>query len=372
MLVAAGVFTTQIERLRARWKLEGGLPPVPGQKVNTPTTTGQQGALPDVPLHWRKQDYRILPDGELGPALQGDTSFKGTFVVYDWGTREIIWQADWGPHIVTPAGYCFADGVMYINDLEGAGIFTVDVTEQPGRLLKRISHPHLNDLHSLERTRRGLLATCSGTDLVIELDLEGNSLFEWWATEHGYTMTPSGQERTSGRGQEHRDQYYHTRYHTTHLNDAVFRDEDERYLLTLLFHQGLLVQIDRALPEAQQRPEVLLDSLARPHGLERVPSGWIFCNTLAKEVLFLDEEMRVVDRIEYDGGWIQSCTMTSHGHVLLNDVDNHHVVEFSGPPWEIIGVTRYPDSWRMGKLLEIAPEYSDGFRRVSAPAAARA
>ncbi|MGH2544997.1 MAG: hypothetical protein ACRDIB_19565, partial [Ardenticatenaceae bacterium] len=272
MLVSANVFTTQMMKLVQRWKLEGGLPAVPGQKVNNPITTGQAGALADTPMYWRKEDYRFLPGGEIGPTFVGDTSFAGTFIVYDWDSKQIIWQSDWVPTIVTPAGFAYADGVMYINDLEGSNIYVVDVKEAPGRLLKRISHPYLNDLHSLVRSKRGLLTTCSGNDTILELDLEGNLLWEWWAADHGYTTGPSGQARTAERDREHRDMYYHTRYQTTHLNDAAFRDPEERFVLALLFHQGELVQIDRSLPLEEQHGEVMLSGLARPHGLEKVPT----------------------------------------------------------------------------------------------------
>lgn len=61
--------------------------------------------------------------------------------------------------------------------------------------------------------------------------MDGNLLYEWWAGEHGYTTTLSGHERQAGRGQEHRDQNYHTQYHATHVNEATFRDLDERFLL---------------------------------------------------------------------------------------------------------------------------------------------
>src|SRR2546423_11606695 len=147
-----------MEKIVARWKLEAGLPPVPGQKVFTDTTP-QEAKQVEVPLHWRKEEYRILPDSELGPTVVGDTSFRGTFVVYDWDTKEIIWRENWGEMVNMSAGYCFADDMTYLNDLEGASVFVVDMKDQPGRLLRRMSHPYLNDLHSLERTRRGLLAT---------------------------------------------------------------------------------------------------------------------------------------------------------------------------------------------------------------------
>jgi hypothetical protein len=209
-----------------------------------------------------------------------------------------------------------------------------------------------------------LLITCSGNDAILELDLNGNVLWEWWAPEHGYNLSPSGKERTSGRGQEHRDQYYHTRYHATHVNTAVMRDPGERYVLALLFHQGQLIQIDRSLPEAEQHAEILLEGLARPHTLEQFEGGWFCCNSLAKEFLVLNHDLKIAERIPYEGGWIQSCTRLSNGHVLLNDVDMNRVVEFAGKPLEIIGATPYDANWRMGELVEVPRHHEGSFKRA--------
>ena len=104
----------------------------------------------------------------------------------------------------------------------------------------------MNDLHGLERTSRGLLVVCSGTDAIIELDLHGHLLYEWWAADHGFTAGPARIQREAGHGHEHRDKFYHTRYQSTHVNTAVFQDRTERFILALLFHQGQLVRIDRA------------------------------------------------------------------------------------------------------------------------------
>jgi hypothetical protein len=364
MLLAASVYTAQMQKLVARWKLEGGLPPVPGQKVNNPITTGSEMA--EVPLSWKKDDLQILPKEALGPTITGPADFAGTYVVYDWKSREIIWQANWGNMLVTPAGHCFADGCLYLCDLEAGNIFQVDVDKKAGKLLNRISHPYLNDIHSLERTRRGLLVTASGTDCILELDLDGNLLWDWWASEHGYSKTPSGKERTSGRGQEHRDIYYHTRFQTTHLNCANIQDPDEeRFVLCLLFHQGRLIRIDRSLPLAEQHGTVMLDGLARPHSLEKIPEGWIFCNSLSKELVLIDDDLKVVSTIPYDGGWIQDCTRLPNGNVLLNDVDKHVLVEFAGPPYQIVSTTPYPESWRMGELVIVPAEHEHAFRNAA-------
>jgi len=365
MLLAASVYTTQNERLRARWKLEGGLPPVAGQKVNTSLTSGN--AQPAVPLTWMKEEYSFHPPEHLGPTFNGRADYAGVFVIYDWDRRERIWQSDWGMVLGNPAGYCFADGFIYMNDFEAGNIFRIGVEPEPGKLLQRISHPYFNDLHSLERTKRGLMAACSGTDLIVEVDLQGNILWEWWAAEYGYTETPSGESRTSGRGGEHRNRYYHTRYQATHLNCAVMRDPGERFVLCLLFHQGQLLQIDRSQPVHQQKPELILDGLARPHSLEKIPGGWIFCNSLAKELVLLDDDLKIVGKIPYDGGWIQDCTRLPNGNVVLNDVDQTVLVEFAAPNWEIVHTTPYPNTWRMGELAVVPHQYEQSFRRAQNP-----
>lgn len=371
MLLAASVYTRQNERLRARWKLEGGLPPVPGQKVTTSLTNGNGKS--DTPLTWMKEEYRFLPPEHLGPTMDGRSDYSGTFVVYDWERREMVWQADWGNVLGNPAGYCFADGFIYMNDFEAGNIFRISVDGEPGKLLQRLSHPYFNDLHSLERTSRGLLATCSGTDLIVEVDLEGNILWEWWAAEHGYTVTPSGEPRESGRHGEHRNRYYHTRYQATHVNCATFRDAapgDERFVLCLLFHQGTLLQIDRSRPAADQTGEVILEGLARPHSLEKIPGGWIFCNSLSKELVLLDDELKLSGNIPYDGGWIQDCTRLPNGNIVLNDVDQHVLVEFAAPDWQIVSRTEYPSTWRMGELVVVPERHEAAFLNAAVPAIA--
>ncbi len=361
MLLAASVYTTQNERLRARWKIEGGLPPVPGQKVAT--TRIAAAPQSEIPLKWVKEEYCFLPADDLGPTMDAPSDYAGTFVVYDWHTRTIIWQSEWEKLLGNPAGYCFADGQLYMNDFEAGNIFRIGLEPaEPGKLLQRISHPYFNDLHSLERTKRGLLAASCGTDLVVEVDLQGNVIWEWWAAEHGYDVTPSGETRPSGRGGEHRNLYYHTRYQSTHVNCAVVRDpEQERFILALLFHQGVLIQIDRSLLPEQQKGEVILEGLARPHSLEKIPGGWIFCNSLSKELVLLDDDLKVTGNIFYDGGWIQDCTRLPNGNIVLNDVDNSVLVEFAAPDWKIVSRTDYPQSWRMGELVVVPAQHEEAF-----------
>jgi len=351
--VIASFFTKNHSAMVRRWQREGGLPPVPGSRVRNALTTGPAATPPHLELAGRRPHYRLPGEGELGPASLADPGDAGCLVLFDWTAKRPVWESSWGTMVYTPSGFCLADDLMYLNDLEGSGVFAVDLVRQPGRLLRRISHPYMNDIHGLERTRRGLLVASSGTDAVLEVDLDGRLVYQWWAAEHGYSMSPAGVPRSPGRHREHRDRFYHTRMQTTHLNMATFRDEDERLMIIVLFHQGQIIQVDRGAA-ASARPAVLVDGLARPHGLTRARDGWLVANSAAAELLTFDEDFVLADRhVVEGGGWLQDVTMLSNGHVLVNDVDQHCVLELAVPGWQVVGRLDYHPNWRMDELAEL-------------------
>ena len=352
--------------MERRWRLEGGLPPVDGTRVRNALTTGPAQAPPHLVLETPRPLYRLPAEGELGPAALGEPGNAGCMVVFDWTTKQPVWESAWGNVVYTPSGFCFDHATMFVNDLEGSSVFAVDMVERPGRLLRRISHPYLNDIHGLTRTRRGLLVASSGTDLVLELDLDGRLLYEWWAAEHGLDRSPAGLRREAGRGCEHRNRYYHTRMQTTHLNAARFRDESERLMLVVLFHQGQVVQVDRDAASGQH-PTVLVDGLARPHGLTRTSDGWLIASSAAAELVLLDDDFSVTGRVGIDGGgWLQDVTMLADGHVLVNDVDNHCVLELAPPAWTVLDRVAYDPNWRMAELAELPSDLAMAFAAAGA------
>ena len=109
----------------------------------------------------------------------------------------------------------------------------------------------------------------------------------------------------------------------------------------------------RGKPPGEQNAEVLVDGLARPHGLERTKNGWILCSSAACELLFLDGDFRVTKRVRLDGGWLQDCTMLSNGNVLLNDVDNHSLIEVGGCDCRVARKWVYPKEWRIDEVMEV-------------------
>lgn len=359
--VVASFFTKNHAAMVRRWQREGGLPPVPGNRVMNPLTSGQTTTPAYLELEGPRPNYRLLGDGEIGPASLGDPEDAGCMVVFDWTAKRPIWESSWGTVVYTPSGFCFDRDVMYVSDLEGSAVFAVDMVRQPGRLLQRISHPYMNDIHGLRRTRRGLLVASSGTDVVLEIDTDGRLVYEWWAADHGYRVSPAGLHRSAGRGREHRDRFYHTRMQATHLNAATFRDDDERLMLVVLFHQGQVIQVDRDQTGGAP-PVVLVDGLARPHGLTRTPDGWLIASSAAAELLTFDENFDLTGRYPVDGGgWLQDVTMLSTGNVLVNDVDRHCVLELAPPAWQVAGRLDYHPNWRMDEIAQLPPRPAAAF-----------
>ncbi len=78
--------------------------------------------------------------------------------------------------------------------------------------------------------------------------------------------------------------------------------------------------------------------------------------------MIIDDDLKVIQHIPYDGGWIQDCTRLPNGNILLNDVDNHVLVEFAGSPYEIVNKTPYDQNWRMGELVVVPAEHEHAFR----------
>ncbi|HEX4208710.1 MAG TPA: hypothetical protein VHZ51_31810 [Ktedonobacteraceae bacterium] len=124
-----------------------------------------------------------------------------------------------------------------------------------------ITSPLFNALHSISRTRAGYLVASTGLDLVIELNANGDILWSWWATDHGFTHTPTGEYRQLDKQADHRAMKYGTLQQTTHVN-SVAELPDGRVLATL-FHQGSVIAIDRDTGNWQ----TLLEGLDHPHSI---------------------------------------------------------------------------------------------------------
>jgi hypothetical protein len=101
----------------------------------------------------------------------------------------------------------------------------------------------------------------TGLDLLLEFSRDGEILWNWWATDHGFELTPTGCRRELDKSADHRTIQYGTLNQTTHINSAA-ELPDGRFLASL-FHQGMVIAIDRESGEWQP----VLEGLDHPHAV---------------------------------------------------------------------------------------------------------
>jgi len=176
-----------------------------------------------------------------------------------------------------------------------------------------VSSPLFNALHSISRTQRGYLVASTGLDLLLEFNRDGKILWNWWATDHGFELTPSGRPRVLDKSADHRTIKYGTLNQTTHVNSAA--ELPDGRILASLFHQGTVIVIDRETGAWQ----VVLEGLDHPHavrvldeGIPRDKSGDYFtvADTVHGKALLVRTNKNgghVEEEIDAGTNWLQDC-----------------------------------------------------------------
>jgi hypothetical protein len=194
-----------------------------------------------------------------------------------------------------------------------------------------VSLPLFNLLHSLSRTQRGYLAASTGTDTIIEFDEDGQQLWSWCALDHGFTLTPTGEERELDLLADHRQTKYGTLTQTTHINSAA--ELPDGTILASLFHQGMIIAIDRA----SGNWHTVLEGLDHPHAIRILDAHHI---TLADTVrglalmvsLDADGKGHIESEVFADTEWLQDCQYSiDYDRWILVDGKNSRVTVKSGP-----------------------------------------
>ncbi len=196
-----------------------------------------------------------------------------------------------------------------------------------------VSSPLFNALHSISRTRHGYLVASTGLDLLVEFNREGDILWTWWATDHGFELTPTGQPRTLNKLADHRTIQYGTLAQTTHVNSAA-ELFDGRVLATL-FHQGMVIAIDRETGEWQP----VLEGLDHPHSVRVLgEEHFTVADTVRGKALlvnFSGGKARVEEEIDAGTSWLQDCRYDDiHNCWVLVDGKNSRVTLRRGPSGE--------------------------------------
>lgn len=194
-----------------------------------------------------------------------------------------------------------------------------------------VSLPLFNLLHSLSSTLRGYLAASTGTDTIIEFDEDGHQLWSWCALDHGFTLTPTGESRELDQSADHRQTKYGTLTQTTHINSAA--ELPDGTILASLFHQGMVIAIDRVSGDWH----TVLEGLDHPHAIRILDAQHItLADTVRGRALMVSLDADLKGHIEAevfaDTEWLQDCQYyIDYDRWILVDGKNSRVTVKSGP-----------------------------------------
>lgn len=219
------------------------------------------------------------------------------------------------------AGMAATDRGVFVTTF--GGIHEVDVDRGIVRH-NVVSSPLFNALHSISRTRRGYLVASTGLDLLLEFDRDGEILWNWWATDHGFALTPTGRPRQIDKSADHRTIQYGTLSQTTHINSAA--ELPGGRFLASLFHQGMVIVIDRETGEWQP----VLEGLDHPHSVRVLDEEhFTVADTVRGRALLVrikGEKGDIKEEIDAGTSWLQDCRYESrHDCWILVDGKNSRI-----------------------------------------------
>lgn len=272
-----------------------------------------------------KRDLLEMASGVDLPRPPVLRSASGFLLVVDWDEERVLG----GFELPKPTGFLLEQGRLHValwNDDQIA-------TFSGQNLTARFQHRWFNHIHTLDRTSRGLLVTSSGTDLIAEIDEQGELVWEFFLFEHGY----GGKRYRLGQSFD-REGDYNRRYLpaalTTHPNSAIL--VDDHLVLATLFTPGELVRIDRRSGQV----DVVLDGLHRPHSIRRrAAGGYMLCDTEGGAVVLLDRDLRLEARIPVSAPWVQDAVLA--GERLLIVANRRILTSPLLPASEEAGIDNY-------------------------------
>ncbi len=268
---------------------------------------------------------------------------------------EIYRDKPFGTQFVEGEGLYFLTGLPCPEDGTPANEHIARLNEH-GKIDLEIRSRLFSQLRSIRRTKNGLLVTSSGVDAILEVDFEGNLLWSWWATEHGYDRAHGGGTRVVDKEIDHRLKCYPGRLQTTHMNSAIVDPYDPSKIITILFYQGALARIDRD----SLKTEVLVDRLTGPHHIRPHSKGYMLSNSRKGQVILLDRDFKPVEIIQatnklFPVKWVQDAIETPFGSHLIADCNTFRLRERSATGHEKSFKTHLPN-----RIFQIEP-VSDSF-----------
>jgi hypothetical protein len=272
------------------------------------------GVLDIVEQQWSSRDADHAGHGRSREQLQTDLPQSGEIVLFDPAHLGKGWLARKPCPTATGMQYVEEDATLYV----GSG----DTIRSFGRRTTTLENKLFSDIHSIERGRdHSLLVASTGIDAILEIDPHHprEQRWDWLATEHGYTTTPSGKQRTIDRSANYMERKSVTPDHTTHLNTAV---HDGDGVLATLFHQGTIVRIDYTTGAVA----TLYEGLTCPHHIKHHGDGYLVADSRADTFHLFDARFEKQTTISGEYNWIQDVEPWGDRFIVA-DSNNERLVQ---------------------------------------------
>jgi hypothetical protein len=277
---------------------------------------------------------------------------RGMLAAIDADTGRIVFSRV----LDTPSGFSLDTERLYVNSMYGNRVMVLDENLD---IIGSLSTSLMSDMHSLAISPLGLLVTCSGSDAIIEVSTDGELLWDWLATENGFDRTPDGNARQVQRDVDHRSSPVETHLQTTHCNSAVPDPcGAAEFVVASLFHQGQVLQIDRATGTAK----VVVRDLSCPHNLRRHSDGWVISNSRSNIVDFFDNKFLRTSFILSDFKWVQDALLIDSNRVLIGDANNCRLIIWDIRRYRATRIIGYPTSWKLYQLEIATTSWEERFR----------
>lgn len=293
--------------------------------------------------HWTKQqDHLSCPVTTLGSLHKPKEDLGGLLCALD---DEAIHSS---VELSMPTGIVVSDKGVFVAALDTIHEVSVDLSTIQHDV---VSLSTFNLLHSLSRSQRGYLVASTGLDAIIEFTQDGRELWSWWATEHGFELTPTGERRVIDKTADHRGTKYGTLAQTTHVNSVV--ELPDGRVLASLFHQGMIIAIDRERGNWQ----TVLEGLDHPHSIRVLSNGHITVADTGRGRGLMVKIKNGRGEIEADVSanttWLQDCVYDDRqDRWVLVDGKNSRIVQCSGINGDkVLTQLELEPEWRLYEVL---------------------
>lgn len=241
---------------------------------------------------------RRIVDASTTDGIQRPPVFNsagGFLLVVDWEASRVLGSLE----LPKPCGFLLESGQLHVALWDHDEVATLSGST----ITKRLRHRWFNHIHTIERTSRGLLLSSSGSDLLAEINEQGELVWEFFMFEHGYGGSRFKLGQTFDRAQTYNRRYLPAAL-SSHPNSALLLDEHT--VLATLFSTGELVRVDRGTG----RVDTVLGGMRRPHSIRRrAEGGFMLSDTEGGAVVLLDRDLQREGQIPVSAPWIQDAVL---------------------------------------------------------------